>query len=129
MAALNEQLRPRGSSGRSLPARQIVYLVFLWGVDSDAHKHAQVIVCYDLAILYGMFAPYLVGTLVVEFNNVFLHVRRLHGLAGYKRSAASSFYMGNLFLLIGMRGAHFDTLIATAFMLLNGYVTRISVFR
>jgi hypothetical protein len=49
-----------------------------------------------------MFAPYLMGTLVVEFNNVFLHARRLYLFAGGVKSTSSDFYMWNLFLLIGV---------------------------
>lgn len=50
-----------------------------------------------------MFAPYLMGTLVVEFNNVFLHARRLYLFAGGEKRASSDFYMWNLYCLIGMR--------------------------
>ena len=46
--------------------------------------HVIVIVCYNLSLYYSIGVPFLILSLLCEFNSTFLHARKLMSMCGYR---------------------------------------------
>eukprot|EP01134_Creolimax_fragrantissima_P008281 CFRG8281T1 len=67
-------------------------------LDMQIH-HGVVAIAYGCCVAMGWCAPYLVATLTVETNNIFLHFRKLYLLAGASKDSVG--YRVNLSFLLG----------------------------